>query len=203
MSGRYFIDHGMWHDRKTGRHLEDIVGEVKPSERLAKLLVAVADYEQTPEEARAELEADGVDVNAFLARVHDDERAWLLARAERAERECGEALAQHAALLDHMRRNDYGLPPSGAANAILVALADARERLKTVVKNDPFNECWKDLHVARGRASKLETRNTELTTALREIAKGACIPNAADECNWTCVEIAQAALKTLEEAMAR
>lgn len=69
MSGRYFIEHGMWHDRKTGRHLEDIVSEAKPSERLAKLLDAVADHEQTPEEARAELEADGVDVNAFLARI--------------------------------------------------------------------------------------------------------------------------------------
>lgn len=69
MSGRYFIDHGMWHDRKTGRHLEDIVSDTKPSDRLAKLLEVVADHDQTPEEARAELEADGVDVDGFLRKV--------------------------------------------------------------------------------------------------------------------------------------
>jgi len=83
--GRFYIYHGMWHDRKTGRHLEDMVSEAKPSERLARLLEAISDHDQSPEEAQAELEADGVDVNVFLARVHDDEHAWLLARAERAE----------------------------------------------------------------------------------------------------------------------
>lgn len=73
MSGRYFIDHGMWHDRKTGRHLEDIVSEARqPGDRFMHLLESVADHDQTPEEALAELEADGVDVVAFLERIRRD-----------------------------------------------------------------------------------------------------------------------------------
>lgn len=38
---------------------------------LKKLLEVVSDYEQTPEGARAELEEDGVDVAAFLARLQE------------------------------------------------------------------------------------------------------------------------------------
>lgn len=72
MGGRYFIEHGMWHDPKTGRHLEDIVKEAKPSERLLHLLATVAEHDQTPEEARAELESDGVDVDAFLRKVNKE-----------------------------------------------------------------------------------------------------------------------------------
>jgi len=85
MSGRFFIDHGMWHDRKTGRHLEDMVSEVPPDARFSKLLEAVAGYDQTPEEAQAELEADGVNVDAFLARIAADERQWINTRMKRAE----------------------------------------------------------------------------------------------------------------------
>lgn len=70
MKGRYFKEHGAWHDRVTGRHLHDIAAEVKPSARLLHLMETVAEHDQTPAEAEAELRADGVDVDAFLRSVH-------------------------------------------------------------------------------------------------------------------------------------
>jgi hypothetical protein len=42
------------------------------AKRLLALLVDAAEHEQTPEEAEEELIADGVNVSAFLARVHAD-----------------------------------------------------------------------------------------------------------------------------------
>lgn len=43
----------------------------KDARRLLALLVEATEYEQTPEEADAELVADGVNVSAFLARVQE------------------------------------------------------------------------------------------------------------------------------------
>lgn len=45
--------------------------EVERARALEEALDAVADFDQTPEEARAELEADGVDVLAFTNRVNN------------------------------------------------------------------------------------------------------------------------------------
>ena len=44
---------------------------------LTKLLDFAIDYDQTPGEAREELEADGVDVDAFLERVRRDREAHV------------------------------------------------------------------------------------------------------------------------------
>lgn len=43
----------------------------KDATRLLALLAEAAEHEQTPEEANAELVADGVNVTAFLARVQE------------------------------------------------------------------------------------------------------------------------------------
>jgi hypothetical protein len=43
----------------------------KDARRLLALLVDATEHEQTPEEATDELVADGVNVTAFLARVHE------------------------------------------------------------------------------------------------------------------------------------
>lgn len=60
---RFFVDHGMIHDRATGRHVT--------VEQAARLLLVVSEIDQTAEEAEAELRADGVDVDAFLDRVRN------------------------------------------------------------------------------------------------------------------------------------
>jgi hypothetical protein len=53
--------------------IEDKIPERRRSRdpKLLALLVNVAEYDQTPEDAESELRADGVDVDAALARIHD------------------------------------------------------------------------------------------------------------------------------------
>lgn len=65
-SKRFFVEHGTWHDLKTGKHLHDIVTDHPASDRLGVLLNVLSGHDQTHDEAMAELEADGVDVDAFL-----------------------------------------------------------------------------------------------------------------------------------------
>lgn len=64
MKERFFVDHHTIHDRMTGRHVS--------TENAAKLLSLLVEYDQSTEEAEAELRADGVDVDAFISRVHAD-----------------------------------------------------------------------------------------------------------------------------------
>jgi hypothetical protein len=77
-------------------------------EGFQRVAEAVADYDQTPDEARAELEADGVDVDAFVERVrtratqdHDHcqqtsrELAEFAAGYKRAVTDCGSPACPH------------------------------------------------------------------------------------------------------------